>query len=225
MLQKYIKDKVWKEKLQDEFKKVYFKELENKLIKEYNKYTIYPKINLIFNIFNICTLHKIKVVILGTDPYIYKNQADGLAFSSTSLPIPITLRNIFRELKYDLNIENNNGNLFNWAKQGVFLLNTTLTVRKGESNSHHKLGWGYFTDQVIRIINNNRKNIVYVLWGNHAIKKNELINKNDNKIIFSSHPRPLSAMRTKYPFNGSKPFSKINIYLKKNKIKEIDWKL
>lgn len=225
MLQKYLKDKLWKEKLKNEFKKDYFKHLEIQLLKEYNKYNIYPKVNLIFNIFNVCPLNKIKVVILGTDPYIYENQADGLAFSCNTLPIPITLRNIFRELKDDLNIYNNTGNLIKWAHQGVFLLNTILTVREGKSNSHYNLGWEFFTDEVIRIININCKNIVYILWGNHAIKKKKLINNTTNKILTSSHPRPLSAMRTSHPFNKSKPFSKINKYLKKNKIKEIDWKL
>jgi uracil-DNA glycosylase len=225
MLEKYLINKKWQAILKDEFEKKYFHELEKKLKKEYKNYIIYPKMSLIFNIFNICPLNKIKVVILGTDPYIYKNQAYGLAFSCNILPIPITLRNIFRELKYDLNINNNTGNLLNWAKQGVFLLNTILTVREGNSNSHNKLNWEIFTNNIISLINNNRRHIVYILWGNHAIKKKELIDSNKNKIIISSHPRPLSAMKTKYPFNGSKPFSKTNNYLIHNNISPINWQL
>jgi len=221
-----LHNKQWRNVLKNEFTKEYFFKLEKKIIKEYTKYTIYPNINLIFNIFNICPLNKIKVVIIGTDPYIYSNQADGLAFSinKNSQIIPITLRNIFRELKYDLHIDHlHNPNLLGWAKQGVFLLNSILTVREKESNSHNNYGWEIFTNHVINIINQTKKNIVYILWGKHAIKKKNLINSKDNRVIISSHPRPLSAMRTKYPFNGSKPFSRTNNYLLKYNKNIIDW--
>lgn len=222
----YLNNKDWKELLKEEFKKEYFIKLEKKLTNEYLKYTIYPDIKIIFNIFNICPLNKIKVVIIGNDPYTYANQADGLAFSinKNSKIIPITLRNIFRELKADLHIDHlHNPNLLGWAKQGIFLLNTILTVREKDSNSHYKYGWEIFTDSVITLINKNRKNIIYILWGSHAMHKQHLIDTQHNKIIISSHPRPLSAMRTKCPFNGSKPFSKTNNYLKKYNKKIIDW--
>ena len=163
--------------------------------------------------------------MLFRSPYIYSNQADGLAFSVQNTPIPITLRNIFRELKEDLGITRSNGNLINWAQQGVFLLNSILTVREKQSNSHKDLGWVIFTDAIISLINEYQKNIIFVLWGNYAINKYKLIDSTKHKIIMSSHPRPLSAMRTIHPFNGSKPFSKINKYLKKKNIKEINWKL
>lgn len=222
---KYITNNEWKRLLKDEFQKDYFLKLEKELEKEYNKYTIYPDIKLIFNIFNLCPLSKIKVIILGTDPYTKKNQANGIAFSCNNLPLPITLRNIFKELNNDLNINNTTGDLTSWAKQGVFLLNSILTVRENKSNSHSKLNWEIFTDNIIKLINKNKKNIVYVLWGNNAINKQNLINKINNKIIISSHPRPLSAMKTNRPFNGSKPFSKINKYLLSKNIKQINWKL
>lgn len=234
---RYLTDKSWKEKLHEEFKKEYFIKLEIFLNKEINKYNIFPEPKLIFNAFNLCPFNKIKVVILGLDPYINKDEANGLAFSvstntndchsgSSNKKIPTSLRNIYIELYNDLKIDNDKYcNLSNWGKQGVLLLNTILTVREGISHSHKDKGWEIFTDRTIELINECRNNIVFILWGNVAQVKEKLINNKKHLIIKASHPRPISANKTTYPFIGSKCFSKTNKYLKKNNLKEINWKV
>ena len=209
----------WLEHLGSEFEKPYMKDLKARLLadKKAGK-KIYPPGPLIFNAFNKTCLKDLKVVILGQDPYHGPNQAHGLCFSvPTGVKLPPSLQNIFKELKADLGIakETNDGNLEAWAAQGIFLLNTTLTVCEGQAMSHKDIGWENFTDQVIRVISSIKEKVIFVLWGSHAQSKIPLI---DNKhfIIKSPHPSPLSAHRG---FFGSKPFSKINSLLNT----ELDW--
>ena len=216
-------DKSWHNVLKKEFSKDYFKKLISIIINEYNNKDIFPPYNLIFNAFNLTKLKKIKVVIIGQDPYHETGQANGLCFSvSNKQEIPPSLRNIFKELKDDMNINTpNNGSLNNWAKEGVFLLNTILTVESGRANSHKGIGWGTFTDSVIKIINLKMNNIVFLLWGKHAHDKENLINSNKHLILKASHPSPLSSYRS---FFGCKHFSKTNKYLLDNGKKVIKWK-
>ena len=165
----------------------------------------------------------IKVVILGQDPYHQEGQAHGLSFSvPRNVPPPPSLINIYKELSVDIdpNFDNSNGNLDSWAKQGVFLLNTTLTVQKGKPLSHSKIGWSVFTDRVIEVISNNKEKVVFILWGMQAQSKKHLINETKHIILQSAHPSPLSAHRG---FFGSKPFSKTNHYLESNDLKMIEW--
>lgn len=215
----------WKEVLFNEFQKDYFKNLKQFLLKEKSENkTIYPPNNLIFNAFNKTPFNNVKVVILGQDPYHGAGQAHGLCFSvPEGIKIPPSLRNIYKELSTDVDFKIPiSGNLIKWAKQGVLLINATLTVRDSEAGSHQKKGWETFTDSVIKIISEKKENVVFVLWGNYAQSKEKLIDNNKHLIIKSVHPSPLSATRG---FFGSKPFSKTNEYLKKNNINEIDWSL
>ena len=184
---------------------------------------IYPEIPDIFNSLNLCLPDKISVVIIGQDPYHGKGQANGLAFSVNSgCRIPPSLRNIFIELKADLNIAISNcGNLESWAKEGVLLLNTCLTVEESKPGSHQNIGWEEFTDYLIKKISNNGY-IVFILWGAKAHAKESIINKDNNLIIKSAHPSPFSARRG---FFGTKPFSRTNHFLKENGKKEINWNL
>ena len=203
--------KSWKKELELEFNKTYFQRLMNFLAEENKHYNILPKEHLIFKAFELCPFDKVKVVILGQDPYPTKGHANGLSFSVNDdvNPLPKSLKNIFKELANDLNkSERICGNLNDWAKQGVLLLNTTLTVREGEVESHINKGWEVFTNSVISALH-KKNNIVYILWGKKAQKMSHFINKN-NYIIDSSHPSPLSSYRG---FFGSKPFSKTNQYL------------
>lgn len=209
----------WKEFIEIEKSKDYFKDLEYRLFIEKQSNIVFPDESDIFNAFDYCPFDKTKIVILGQDPYINKGEAHGLAFSIKSGKLPPSLRNIFKELKDDLNIINTSGNLTNWAKQGVLLLNTTLTVRSGKSGSHFGWGWEIFTDNVIKTLANN-KNIGFVLWGKHAQAKQNLLK--NNMIWKSAHPSPLSAFNG---FFGSKPFSKINTWLKSTNNEEINWNL
>ena len=213
----------WLEHLSSEFDSDYMKKLSDFLRKEKKlKKTIYPKGNRIFHAFNLTPFKKVKVVILGQDPYHGPSQANGLSFSvEPNISIPPSLRNIFEELSQDLDIiPRNCGCLERWAKQGVLLLNTCLTVEKGKPASHRNIGWERFTTTVLETINEKRNNIVYVLWGRHAQEKARIINRKENLIIVSAHPSPYSAHSG---FFGSKPFSKTNSYLKQNGQQPIIW--
>lgn len=193
------------------------------LKEEYNNYTIYPDKNNIYNALKLTPPEKVKVVILGQDPYINKNQANGLSFSvQPGIAIPPSLRNIFREQRKDLGIiQPNSGDLTKWAEQGVLLLNTTLTVRAGLSNSHQGKGWGIFTDSIIKYLG-QKENIVFMLWGNNAKAKRKLIDSSKNLILEAAHPSPLSATRG---FFGCQHFSKANNYLIEHNLSPIDWQL
>ena len=191
--------------------------------KEYSSKEIYPLDKNIFNAFNLTPFNDVKVVIIGQDPYHGKGEANGLAFSlNEDVKITPSLRNIFKELDSDLNIKHKSNDLSGWAKQGVLLLNAILTVEKDKPLSHKNLGWEKITDYIIKYISDNKKNVVFILWGNYAKDKIELIDQSKHYIIKSNHPSPLSASRG---FFGSKPFSKVNNYLIKNNQSVIDWSL
>jgi uracil-DNA glycosylase len=211
----------WNYYLKDEINKDYFKNLISTIDNERKSLTIYPKSDDVFNAFKLTTFNNIKVVIIGQDPYYKPNQANGLAFSVNSgEKLPKSLKNIFLELKDDLHIDFHDGDLSSWAKQGVLLLNTSLTVIKDKPNSHKSLGWQTFTKKVIQVINDNKNGVVFILWGDNAKSYKEFIDLSKNKIIESSHPSPLSAYRG---FFGSKPFSKTNELLKNANKTTIDW--
>lgn len=214
----------WAEILADEFTKPYYLELREKLKKEYFSETIYPKMQDIFNALHYTPFHRVKAVILGQDPYHGPNQAHGLSFSvKKGVPKPPSLVNIFRELENDLGYKMpSHGNLVPWAKQGVLLLNTILTVRKGQAFSHKNLGWENFTDTIIQRLNEKDSPIVYILWGRAAQEKIRLIDTNKHFIIKAPHPSPLSAHRG---FFGSKPFSTTNYLLEQAGIETINWKI
>ena len=214
----------WKEVLAREFQKPYFPSLKNFLLEEKKKYMIYPPGTRIFAAFNHTPFHKVKVVILGQDPYHGPGQAHGLCFSvPVGVQQPPSLKNIFSELKSDLNIPiPRHGNLERWAEQGVLLLNATLTVRANQAGSHQKKGWETFTDRVIEILSVEREHLVFLLWGNYAIQKSALIDPNKHLILKSVHPSPLSASRG---FFGCRHFSKTNSYLQQNNIEAINWNL
>jgi uracil-DNA glycosylase len=214
----------WKNLLKDEFKKDYFITLTNFLNSEYATQTIFPKKSDIFNALNFTPYSNVKVVILGQDPYHGPNQSHGLSFSvNPNIKIPPSLRNIFKELNSDLGCYiPNNGYLKKWADQGVLLLNTVLTVRSGEPNSHKDKGWEIFTDKIISLLNEKIEPIVFVLWGNPSIKKKSLITNKNHLILSSVHPSPLSASKG---FFGSKPFSKTNDFLKSTNSTLIDWQI
>ncbi|PWB87780.1 uracil-DNA glycosylase [Methanobrevibacter thaueri] len=214
----------WDFALSEEFKKDYFLKIQDFIDEEYSSKTIYPPYDEIFNAFKLTPLSNVKVVILGQDPYHEEGQAHGLAFSTPEgRPIPRSLKNIFKEInaEYDYPIPTS-GCLEKWAEQGVFLLNTVLTVEDGNANSHSKCGWQTFTDNVIRILNRQDQPIVFLLWGKQAEKKKELITNENHLVLITSHPSPFSARRG---FLGCNHFKLANGYLKENKIKEIDWKL
>ncbi len=217
-------EETWKEVLTGEFQKPYFPVLKNFLLEEKKKYTIYPPGPRIFAAFNHTPFHKVKVVILGQDPYHGPGQAHGLCFSvPMGVQQPPSLKNIFIELKSDLNNPiPKHGNLEKWADQGVLLLNATLTVRANQAGSHQKRGWETFTDRVIEILSAERKNLVFLLWGNYAIQKSALIDPDKHLILKSVHPSPLSASRG---FFGCRHFSKTNSYLQQNNIEPINWNL
>jgi len=202
----------WKEHLDEEFSKAYFRDLVNFVKDEYGKHTIFPPGNLIFNAFEQCKWDDLKLVIIGQDPYHGPGQAHGLCFSvNHGVKFPPSLRNIFKEIDLEFNKGlPTDGDLTRWANQGVLLLNATLTVRSGEAGSHQGKGWETFTDNVIRTINEEKKNIVYLLWGNFARSKKKLIDVNANLVLESPHPSPLSAHRG---FLGNDHFKKANDYL------------
>lgn len=216
-------DKSWLNLLKDEFEKDYFCNLRTFIRSEYQSKTIYPKGSLIFNAFNSTPVDTVKVVIIGQDPYHGKGQAHGLCFSvPDGIKPPPSLVNIFKELNSDTNKAIPiSGNLEHWANQGVLLLNSTLTVAANKANSHKDSNWSLFTDKSIDLLSSYKKNIVFLLWGNYAHKKEELINKNNGHLVLKTvHPSPLSAYNG---FFGCKHFSKTNRYLVKNGYSSIKW--
>ena len=211
----------WLDFINEEKNKEYYTKLHELVTNEYNEYTCYPKYEEIYNAFKYTKYNNVKVVILGQDPYHEPNQAHGLAFSVLCDKLPPSLVNIYKEMESDLNVKvNQDGNLEYLARQGVLLLNTCLTVRKGMAFSHKDYGWQIFTDNVIKEINKMDRPIVFILWGAPAIKKKAFLNNPKHFIIESPHPSPLSAYRG---FFGSKPFSKANEYLIKNGVEPIKW--
>ncbi len=211
----------WDGVLKDELQKEYFKNLLSKVNNLYEEKIIYPPKKDVFNAFRL-SYNDVKVVILGQDPYHGEGEAHGYAFSCLKTPIPPSLKNIYKELYDDLGIEKdmNNGDLFPWVKQGVMLLNAGLTVEKDKPNSHKDLDWHIFTDEVIRKLNEREKPVVFILWGNNARAKKDLITNPRHLVIESAHPSPFSARNG---FFGSKPFSKTNNFLIKNNINPIKW--
>lgn len=217
-------DNDWQDLLEEELQKEYYIKLQKFLEEEYNTQTVYPDRDHIFSALDYTSYKDTKVVILGQDPYHGPNQSHGLCFSvKPGVRIPPSLRNMYKELNEDLACYiPNNGYLEKWARQGVLLLNTSFTVRGGEANSHRKIGWEIFTDQIIKLLNERKDPIVFILWGNNAIKKENLITNPKHHIIKSVHPSPLSASRG---FFGSKPFSKTNEFLDSIGKKQIDWQI
>lgn len=214
----------WDLALDDEFKKDYFLKIMDFIEEEYSSKTIYPPYEDIFNAFKLTPLGNVKVVILGQDPYHEEGQAHGLAFSTPEgRPIPRSLKNIFKEInaEYGYPIPSS-GCLEDWAKQGVFLLNTVLTVEAGKANSHSKCGWQTFTDSVIKILNEQHQPIVFMLWGKQAEKKKELLTNPNHLVLITSHPSPFSARRG---FLGSNHFKLANEFLFENNQEEIEWGL
>lgn len=214
----------WKAILRDEFNKNYFNELKRFLLQEKQQHIIYPSGKEIFNAFNCTPFKKVKVVILGQDPYHGKGQAHGLSFSVPfGIKPPPSLKNIFKELKADLDIPiAESGNLTSWAKQGVLLLNATLTVRAKQAGSHQNKGWENFTDAVISSLSENKEDLVFLLWGRFAQNKASLIDSKKHHILTAAHPSPFSAYSG---FFGCKHFSKTNEIFNKNGLETIDWKL
>lgn len=221
---KRIFNNSWHELLCEEMDKEYYKDLRDFLISEYRTQTVYPEMHSIFNALHLTDYKDVKAVILGQDPYHGPGQAHGLSFSvKKGVTPPPSLVNIYKELKDDLNIQiPNHGYLEKWAKEGVLLLNTVLTVRKGEANSHRNKGWEIFTDKIIQLLNERNEPMVFILWGSPAIKKEVAITNKNHLIIKSPHPSPLAAYRG---FFGSKPFSKTNSFLSSKGIDPIDWEL
>jgi uracil-DNA glycosylase len=214
-------DKKWLDIINEESKKEYFNKL-NRFIDEERKYkSIYPPLELVYSAFELTSFDNVKVIIIGQDPYHQSGVANGLSFSvNQKNKLPKSLNNIFKELKDDLGINNTNGNLRSWSRQGVFLLNTILTVEDGKALSHKNIGWEVFTKAIIESLNKDSKPKVFLLWGNQAQKYSQLISNKNHLIIASAHPSPLSAYNG---FFGSKPFSKINKFLIKNNLSEINW--
>ena len=212
----------WDRILYDELRKDYFIDLINKVRDEYKKKTVFPRKDQVFNAFRYTPYSEVKVVILGQDPYHGVGEAEGLSFSvPMDIRKPPSLVNIFKELHDDLGIdEPTHGSLHSWARQGVLLLNATLTVVKDMAGSHQGMGWETFTDNVIKILNDKSTPVVFILWGRYARSKKKLITNPIHLVIESAHPSPLSAYNG---FFGSRPFSKTNDFLVKNNIKPIDW--
>lgn len=217
-------DESWYKVLREQFEAPYFSDLKSFLVEEKQHYAVYPPGRLIFNAFNLTPFEKVKVVILGQDPYHGPGQAHGLSFSvPDGVQFPPSLLNIFKELNNDLGIPMaRSGNLEKWAREGVLLLNASLTVRAGQAASHSRHGWETFTDAAIRVLSRERENLVFILWGNYAIAKETLIDSSKHLVLKSVHPSPLSASRG---FFGCHHFSKTNNYLIEHNIEPIDWKL
>ena len=217
-------DESWYKVLREQFEAPYFADLKSFLVEEKQHYAVYPPGKLIFNAFNLTPFDKVKVVILGQDPYHGPGQAHGLSFSvPDGVQFPPSLLNIFKELNNDLGIPMaHSGNLEKWAREGVLLLNASLTVRAGQAASHSRHGWETFTDAAIRALSEEREHLVFILWGNYAIAKRALIDPFKHLILTSVHPSPLSASRG---FFGCHHFSKTNNYLIENNIEPINWKL
>ncbi len=212
----------WKEVLGEEFTKEYFVNLTEAVRNSYLSSTVFPPPKLVFNAFTQCPFREVKVVILGQDPYHGEGQAHGLSFSvQDGIKIPPSLQNIYKELAVDLQKEiPRSGNLERWAKQGVLLLNATLTVEKDKAGSHQGIGWETFTDEVIKKISDEKEHVVFLLWGKYAQNKAKLIDDKKHHILTAPHPSPFSVHSG---FFGCRHFSKTNIYLKKQGLEEIEW--
>lgn len=239
MLDKNVKiEDSWKEVLIDEFSKSYFRDLSLFVREEFKNGVVYPSPQNIFRAFNLCPFQKVKVVIIGQDPYHGPNQANGLCFAvgggsasgagdvgcddECDVALPPSLQNIFKEIKNDLGVTpEKDGDLSRWAKQGVLLLNATLTVRANIPGSHQNKGWEEFTDSVIEKLSREKENLVFILWGNYAKKKGEKIDRSKHLVLEAKHPSPFSAYNG---FFGCKHFSKANKFLKEKGIEEIDWR-
>ncbi|MBR3023613.1 MAG: uracil-DNA glycosylase [Oscillospiraceae bacterium] len=230
-IQKYIGAEMvnfeneWDELLKDEFQKDYYQDLRKFLIKEYKTQTIYPNMYDIFNAMKYTSYQNVKVVILGQDPYHEPNQAHGLSFSvKKGVEPPPSLKNIFKEINDELGIDNSgkHGELTNWAKSGVLLLNTVLTVRRGMANSHKDKGWEHFTDRVISLLNEREKPVVFLLWGNNAKAKRKLITGRQHLVLASAHPSPLSAY---HGFFGCGHFAETNKFLEANGMEPVNWSI
>jgi uracil-DNA glycosylase len=215
-------EREWKEVLKEEFEKEYFFKLTEFVRSEYKTQTVYPKAENIFNAFNLCPFTDVKVVIIGQDPYHEPNQAHGLCFSVLDpVACPPSLQNIYKEIKLDLGIDSpKSGDLTRWAKQGVLLLNATLTVQAHKAGSHQNKGWEKFTDSVIHHLANERQGLVFLLWGSYAQKKGEYIDQTKHLVLKSVHPSPLSAHRG---FFGNHHFSQTNTFLSKQGEQPINW--
>lgn len=216
-------DNSWREHIGAEFEKPYFSMLTDFVRHEYTTTTCYPPGSLIFNAFNLCPFDRVKVVIIGQDPYHEPGQAQGLSFSvPEGVPFPPSLQNIFKEIQFDLGKPMPpTGDLTRWAEQGVLLLNATLTVRAHQAASHQRHGWEQFTDAAIRALNTERENLVFILWGGYARSKAQLIDRSRHLVLESVHPSPLSANRGGW--FGNHHFSQCNAYLREHGEQEIDW--
>lgn len=214
----------WEDFLREEEQKEYYQKLMKFLEDEYDTKTIYPPKEDLFTCFRECQYENVKVVMLGQDPYHQPRQAHGLCFSvRKGVKIPPSLRNIYKELKTDMHIAMpSHGCLLDWAKQGVFMMNAVMSVEESKAGSHKKRGWEIFTDTTIQKLNEHKSGIVFLLWGNWAQKKSSFITNLKHKVITSAHPSPLSAY---HGFFGSKPFSKVNMYLKELDREPINWKI
>lgn len=214
----------WLEALKDEFKKPYYKELFQTVNEEYGTRQIFPPADDIFNAFHLTPLKDVKVVIFGQDPYHNVGQAHGLCFSvKKGVQVPPSLVNIYKELQDDLGCTiPDHGYLVKWAQQGVLMLNTVLTVRAHQANSHRGIGWEQFTDAAIKVLNEQDRPMVFILWGSPAQRKKVMLNNPKHLILEAPHPSPLSAYRG---FFGSRPFSQTNEFLRKNGLAEIDWQI
>lgn len=223
-LAQYLTDPSWQTVLKDEFQAPYFIELERELSKAYQEDTVYPPKEDLFSALNLTPFSKVKVVIIGQDPYHGPGQAHGLSFSvKKGVKLPPSLVNIFKELEEDTGIKApKDGSLEAWARQGVLLLNNQLSVLGGRPMSHKDIGWNQFTDKIIEVLNEKRTHLVFILWGSPAQKKAKVVSHKNHHIIQSVHPSPLSSYRG---FFGSKPFSKANTYLESKSIKPVNWSL
>lgn len=212
----------WDKLLQQEYKQDYFLQLKQAIDKEYSEFVCFPPKEKIFNALTHCPFDKTKVVIIGQDPYHGIGQASGLCFSvQENVKIPPSLKNIFKEIKSDLGIDiPTNGNLERWAEQGVLLMNSILTVRSASPGSHKGYGWEMFTDKIIKLVSDRKRNVVFLLWGAHANSKSKLIDESKHLILKSKHPSPLSAYKG---FFGCQHFSKTNLYLQSKDISPINW--
>lgn len=213
----------WKKTLEEEFEKSYFEKLSSFVHEEYTKGVTYPQPKDVFRAFDLCPFNKVKVVILGQDPYHGVKQANGLCFAvHEGIALPPSLQNIFKEIESDLGLKpEKNGDLSRWAEQGVLLLNATLTVRAASPGSHQKRGWEEFTDAAIKKLSDEREHLVFILWGNYAKNKGTVINREKHLVLESAHPSPFSAYNG---FFGCKHFSKANKYLEDHGLVEVDWK-
>ena len=215
-------ERSWKAHLEPEFAKPYFAQLTEAVRQEYAAFPCYPPGRLIFNAFNLCPYDRVRVVIIGQDPYHEPGQAMGLSFSvPEGVALPPSLLNIYKEIRDDLGVEvSSSGDLTRWAEQGVLLLNATLTVRAHQAGSHQNRGWETFTDAAIRVLAEQREHLVFILWGSYAQRKGAFIDRSKHLVLTSAHPSPLSAYNG---FFGNKHFSRANAYLKEHGEQEIAW--